>query len=172
MIPSEEVQRQVARALVYGKKHRGRALKNNVDELGLKKHDRLEPSKKMWDVASFERLHCPFTVTFFRSRKENRLIHSCPLFMIPGVTIRSWVVDIMHSWHLGDLLSFIAHVFWYIIGLGILCPPSHQLDTEERHRLSLLRLKSEWFEHYRTKRKDPDFRQSCSEDLCFLHKVE
>ena len=46
MIPSEEVQRQVARALVYGKKHRGRALKNKVDELGLKKHDRLEPSKK------------------------------------------------------------------------------------------------------------------------------
>ena len=112
------------------------------------------------------------SLLLFRSRKENRLIHSCPLFWIPGVTIRSWVVDIMHSWHLGDLLTFIAHVFWYIIGLGILCPPSHQLDTEERHRLSLLRLKSELFEHYRTKRKDPDFRQSCSEDLCFLHKVE
>lgn len=160
----------MTRALVYSKKRRGRALNHDIDELRLKKHDRLEPSKVLWDVANFERLLCPFTVTFFRCVKDDRLTHSCPLFWIPGVTIQSWVVDIMHSWHLGDLLSFIAHAIWFIISLGILCPPSHLLETEERHRLSLLRLKSDLFEHYKTKRKDPNFKQSCSEDLCYNNK--
>jgi hypothetical protein len=148
---------------VYSKKRRGRALAKDFVLLGLKKIDRLEPTKCLSDVGAFEQLVAPCSVTFWRGCKDDRLVHGCPLFSVLGITVDTWVVDLMHTWHLGDLLSFIGWVFWYILRLGILAPDSVYLDAEECHRLSLLRLKSELYMHYKQKRNDPDWKRSGKE---------
>ena len=165
-----QTQRAIVSALVYNKKRRGRALVRDFVALGLAKYDRLEPTKYLPDVSLFERKSVPFSVTFWKGCKEDRLVHGCPLFIVPGVTIDSWVVDVMHSWHLGDLLIFIAWVMWYFLKLGVFAPVSVYLDAEECQRLSLLRIKSEMYMFYKNKRKDPQWKRTGSEaSSCELH---
>lgn len=159
------MQQQVLGSMRYSKKSRGRALAKNIPELRLQKGDRLEPTKLLWDVGMFGNLAPPFLVTFWRGSKQSRLIHMCPLFDILGVTVESWVADLMHSWHLGDLLMFIACAIWFVILSGIFAPVSADIKAEDCHRASLLRIKSKMYDHYGRMRKDKAWRHRCSEVL-------
>jgi hypothetical protein len=87
----------------------------------------------------------------------------CPLFKIPGVTVESWVVDVMHAWHLGDLLIFNAACIWFVLRCGTFAPQSASLDAEDQYRVALLRIKSELHNHYKLKRKDAQWQKLHSE---------
>ena len=68
VVDSEEVHRQIRRALEFKTVHRGRALSKDIPSLGLKKNDRLEPTADLLDVTAFDSLKeaaLPVVVCFF-----------------------------------------------------------------------------------------------------------
>ena len=73
--------RQIFQYLVYRKDCRGRAIIQSIPELGLKKWDRLLPSKTLPNVANFEVTEPPFQVTFWRMKKD---MGAPDLYTTPG----------------------------------------------------------------------------------------
>ena len=62
---------------------------------------RLKPSAALPDVGSFEKQQCPFQCIFFRAVEHARVLHISPLLQIPGVSLGSWCIDLLPSWHYG-----------------------------------------------------------------------
>ena len=141
--------------LVYRKDCRGRALAENLQDLGLKKYDRPLPTKVLPDVALFEHLSVPFKVVFWRMTKRDRVVHDCPLLTdIPGDLYDAWVVDGLHGWALGGLGCYVAWVFQFILKVQIFTPSSEHIDSEQRDRLALLHVKALLQTHYNKLKQD------------------
>jgi hypothetical protein len=95
----------------------GRALTQNVDLLGLRANDRLEPSPTLPDVSKFEDLITPAFVTFWRSSSETSARHRNPLFQNPdvtGITLMSLTIDLLHAFYLGVLQKWCALAVWFL----------------------------------------------------------
>ena len=90
---------------------RGRALRIDFPELGLQKHDRLEPSRFLRNVALFDNLReFPAVVSFWRRSLETSSRHRSPLVNPAiGCSITRMVqVDGMHTLSLGVYQVFIG----------------------------------------------------------------
>jgi len=96
----------------------GRALLSDIEHLGLRKDDRLEPHWLLMDVADFGTniREFPTTVLFWRPLMNSICTHRCPLFDAAlGITPkRSIALDLLHTLHLGVMLV------WCNIALGML----------------------------------------------------
>jgi hypothetical protein len=92
---------------------RGRALRRNYPPLGLRAGDRLEPSFAMPDIAKFEQLP-PYTrITIWRKSEETRTRHRNPLIdIVLGISVRTFVVDLLHAFHLGVMKTFAKELIW------------------------------------------------------------
>ena len=108
MIWSSDVQREVARLMIYRKSGRGRCLQKKHDALGLPKNARLEPSSTLPDVGLFEMQDVPFRCIWYVGGQHGRVLHISPLLRIPGVTLDSWCIDLLHSWHYGPMSTFLT----------------------------------------------------------------
>lgn len=111
----------------------------------LQKWDRLLPSVELPDVSDFEKKLVPFRCSFWRMKKEDRLRHDNPILTLDaraGVSIESYVIDLLHSWALGPLAVIVAFVLQFIIATGIFFPSaSVQLDAESREQVALVHIK-------------------------------
>lgn len=157
-IDSDIKRAAVLEALQFGTKLIGRGLVRDVVELGLLKGDRLEPGLDVADVAHFELTALPFRCVFWRMQPADRLLHASLLWTIPGVSMKSIAVDLLHSWHLGGLSDYIGAALWCVVQSGVLTRQFANLPAPDAHKLGLMRLKSELWLYYRQKGlDDPGF---------------
>ena len=161
----------------YHKDYRGRYLRDQDIELGLPKFARLEPSIDLPDISWFEKLEVPFKATFFIASLRTRVIHKCCLFEIPGVTMQSWAIDLLHAWHLhGPIASYIGLSLHSLLKSGLLMNNTPGLDNEEQMRLALMHLKSHMWMYYKNKRADEHWKRTGTEvwnlSLCMLGKTQ
>jgi hypothetical protein len=116
-IDSKDQHRQLRALLFFDRRKKGscgRALKRGYPLLGLEAGDRLEPSPELPDVAGFDALDTfPVTVLFWRPASQTRVRRRNPLFS-PGtyITLDCFGIDVLHTLHLGVIMSFISHTLW------------------------------------------------------------
>ena len=87
----------------------GRALRVAVEVGGvqLEAGDRLEPTETMVDVHAFDKCrHFPLRVRFWRTTASVAVVHRNPLLSVPGVTVLSFLIDILHVAYLGPVQSW------------------------------------------------------------------
>jgi hypothetical protein len=131
---------------------RGRCLRGNYDPLALRQGDRLEPSSWLTDVGGFEHLEPPFQVVFWRSQNEPICKHRCEVFSIPGVTLLSLAIDILHTLHLGVYKSYCMTAIWACIDKDVW--NTNALSADVRVASSCRRLREDLFAWYKQKRRD------------------
>lgn len=155
----------ICRNLVYSTNYRGRALAVPLDRWGLQVGARLEPGPSLMDIASLEEATLPIQVTFWVGGSEGRVLHESPLLtLVPGITVQSWNIDLLHAWVLGCLARFIGHCIHFFLRSGIWTPTSIYLDSEQKKKLAIRHLKTMLLDHYaRRRREDPDFARKHSE---------
>ena len=126
---------------------------------------RLEPSTGLPDVGLFENQPCPFDCTFFVGGQHARVLHISPLLRIPGVSLASWCIDILHSWHYGPLSTYLTFVLRALLSTEIYKPGNTAiLDKEENEKLCLMALKAElWVFYKQTRASDPEWSKKGSE---------
>ena len=164
-IPDEATQKEVYLALGYRKNGRGRCLLRGLQAVGLAKGARLEPSPSLPDIGLFEKTPTPFTCTFFVGGKNARVLHKSPFLQIPGVTLSTWCIDLLHTWHYGPMSTYITHTIRLLLGTEIYKPTIAGLDKEESDKLSLMALKAEMWTYYKRKRSDPEWNKKGSEAM-------
>jgi hypothetical protein len=152
------LQKKIAAMLEFSSEHKGRAMRSNLDELGLSKGDRLTPSPTMPDVALFEEMVVPFAATFFKWNKNSRLTNITPLYKIPGVTCDVICIDLLHSWHLGGCAEFVGEALMFVLQSGFYTQGS-TLPAADAQQVALLKLKADlWAYYHRRSQSDPDFK--------------
>ncbi|CAE7679618.1 unnamed protein product [Symbiodinium sp. CCMP2592] len=154
-IPDVDVQQQISKLLHYRKKGRGRGrcLLKAFQQLGLPKMARLEPSTLLPDVGSFEQQQCPFSCIFYVAGEHGRVLHVSPLLQIPGVSLSSWCIDLLHTWHYGPMSTYLTFALRALLSTEIYKPGnSAVLDKEENDKLSLMALKAELWMFYKHRR--------------------
>ena len=159
------MQRQIARILIYRKKQRGRCLQKPFQQLNLPKGARLEPSQSLPDIGQFEYQQCPFQCTFYVGGVNGRVLHKSPFLEIPGVTLDTWCIDILHSWHYGPMSTFLTFTIRALLDTDIYQPAiANFLDKEESDKLCLLALKADLWCYYKQRRvEDPLWSKKGSE---------
>ena len=163
-MPDANVQKLIYQNLLYRKNGRGRCLRRAIKALGLPKGARLEPSAALQDVGKFEVTSCPFRCTFYIAGKHGRALHISPFMQIPGMSLETWGIDILHTWHFGPMSSFICYVLKHLLQSPIWKPTIPGLDKEESDKLSLLALKAEMWTYYKLRRQqDARWREKGSE---------
>ena len=146
----------ICRNLAYSTYHRGRALAVGMESWDLPLGARLEPSPLLMDVASLDEAKVPIQVIFWVGGTEGRVQHESPLLtLVPGVTVQSWNIDLLHAWVLGCLARFIGMSIWFFLKSGIWTPKSTYLDNEQKRRLAISHLKTELFAFYARQKNRP-----------------
>ena len=162
-IPDEGVRREVNALLRYGKAGRGRCLKTAYRPLALKRGWRLEPDRQNPDVDDFNERECPLTCTFYIGGKHGRVLHCSPFLQIPGVTLETWCVDILHTWHFGPMSTYITFTVQQLLTTPVWKPGIEGLEKEDEQKLSLYALRAEMWAYYKRKRADPEWHRRGSE---------
>ena len=132
---------------------RGRCLRASFPALGLKQGWRLDPSPGLEDVCDFAKKQCPFKCVFFIGGKDARILHVSPFLQIPGVSVETWCVDILHTWHYGPMSTFIAYSLRLLLTTMIYRPAIPDLEKVEADRLALLCLRAELWTYYKRLRE-------------------
>ena len=138
-------------ALEYDKRpdgSKGRSLRIDMEQFGLSKGDRLEPSAMLSDTGeSFDRLvSFPVELCFWRRSSETFVRRRCPLFNIPGLTLGTVHVDLMHTVDLGIGQAYSKHVVWALFGSNAW---GFKGTASEIDQLSLLAMRHELFIWYK-----------------------
>ena len=163
-VPTEHAKTRIARHLEYGSATLGRAITDNLDDLGLQAGDRLDPSPLLRNVDLFEGLVPPFAILFWRGGPDDRVFHESPLMGIPGVSLQLYGVDTLHCWALGCLQSYVGFVLTHIIKSNIFSGHAPWLRAADCERISLLHVKSELWQYYAVRRRtDPVWKAKGSE---------
>ena len=127
--------------------------------------DRLRPSRLIRDVADFEDIALrkpllPFRYLFWRvgNPKSARLLHHNPLKDIPGIGMESYAIDILHTWHMGDIPRYCGMAIWAVLrcaAYGADFPP--YLFEDDKMHLNLMRLRSSdlWVHYKEMQAADP-----------------
>jgi hypothetical protein len=126
----------------------GRAIVQDIEALGLRANDRLEPSSSLPDVSKLEDLHVPATVTFWRSREESLTRHRNPLFVstaVTGLGLSSLTVDLLHALYLGVMNRWCAVVLWFLFNSEIFGSVG---TAEENLQTAVLIIKSQLMAWY------------------------
>ena len=132
----------------------GRALRVDVPQLGLLKGDRLEPSFSLADVSKLETLGLPCDLLFWRPRSETLSKHRCPLFAVPGVSLKTLAPDTLHTLHLGCFKAFCQTTLWLLVDTNAF--QVNATTAESRLELSVMSLRHElfaWYSEHRGQRQ-------------------
>ena len=163
-VRAEAIRNIIVSTLINSSRYRGRALSKALDFLGLPEGARLEPSGSLLDVYSLETVALPIDLEFWVGSPDGRILHQSPLFMIPGVGISSWCIDLLHGWVLGPLGKLIGLCIHLFLMTLIFHPTSQHLSAENKHKIALQHLKANLKEHYkRAKIDDPTWHSKHSE---------
>lgn len=165
---SESQWRIVKNCLEYSKSKtgpKGRALLKDIEQLGLARHDRLEPDSIMQDVADFDTATAfPLEVRFWRRGAETRVRRRCAVFDDTlGISVDVLCVDTLHCLYLGPIKDWCCAVFWATIDHNVF-----GMEGKKDHILAatVLRLKNLLFAYYaKVKRSMPEEHLTELEDL-------
>lgn len=163
---TQEQHGRIKPLLQYNTGGAGRSLLQDIPELGLLRHDRLEPHSGLEDVAAFDKLSAfPARVLFWRRAEETRARHRNPLWEPAlGVSVcDSLMIDTLHTLYLGPAQVWVVHALWRII----LVDAFRIGATGDRlHNLSLLRIRDAMLAYYkRVKQERPDADVTQVQDL-------
>jgi hypothetical protein len=154
-INSAKLFRKVRGSLKYDKRidalaARGRALMSDIEELGLKKGDRLQPGHDIWDVGQIDTMDpkSACRLLFWRRSAETHVRHRNPVFSEETgiVPERVLVIDWLHALSLGVYKYFISHL-WHtlfaydVYGIG-------KVTDHEHITMSVARLRGDLFIWY------------------------
>ena len=100
---------------------RGRCLMKDIDGLGLKADDRLEPSQTLPDIAGFESAPVGTDLRFWRQKDDTIARHKNPYFLqrlglSPAKTL---CVDALHTLNLGVYKNWGKLAIWCLLLSGI-----------------------------------------------------
>ena len=148
-------------ALRYDKRKdgsHGRALIRDVPTLGLRRLDRLEPSRELRDVGRLEAIVAfPAQLIFWRSSAQTWASHRNPLFdPALGIGLDTLGVDTLHCLHLGVYKKLVAKVFWTLLlgdAWNVAEAAGGRRNQEELVANGLLGLKAEllaWYASWET----------------------
>lgn len=169
-ITSAAMRSTISNSLKTSFKLRGRALKADVKEFGLKRGYRLEPSIQVPDTFAFEKLPLPFTCVFWTGGKNDRLTHASPLLTsIDGVDTESYGPDILHAWDLGPLNTMIAWCFHYWLRTKLWHAAHGGMLVTDDNSIALVSIKSElqmWYKEQQ--RSDKTWKLKNSEVICMM----
>ena len=167
LIETCDVRRQVFQHLIYRKDCRGRAVIAALPQLGLRKWDRLIPTKTLPNVANFEFLEPPFEACFWRMDRNGRVVHDCPILEQPattGLSYDDWAADLLHSWALGPCSGLVRKTLMFVVKSEIFSPTSAYLDSEDRDRLAMLHVKTLVSKYYKEQKDtDPNWKRTGTE---------
>ena len=151
--------------MFYRKAGRGRCLQKEFRPLGLPRRARLEPTSSLPDVGTFEDQQPPFSCLFYIGGIDGRVLHVSPLFQVPGLSLDSWCIDLLHSWHYGPLSMYLTCTLRALLSTDLYKPGNAAtLDKEENDKLCLLALRGELWMYYKQKRAtDPEWNKRGSE---------
>jgi hypothetical protein len=95
----------------------GRALAQDIPQLGLLANDRLEPCDACPDVGAFEELAPPCRVLFWRLNRESLAKHRNPLFCdAVGISPkRNLTIDLLHAFYLGVMNVWCRAAVWCLL---------------------------------------------------------
>lgn len=99
----------------------GRALCVDLPEYGLHTDDRLEPSRTLADVGTFDEATVPIIVTFWRRSNERQCRHRCRIFRGDLGTDPAHVLalDTLHTLYLGVMVCFCKVAIWALLLSGV-----------------------------------------------------
>ena len=133
----------------------GRCLLEDIPELNLKTDDRLEPSRELPNVGSFDDLvpKLPVRVTVWRQSEQTIAKHRNPMFSKTlGVTLPQTVtVDILHTLHSGIFAEYCKHTVWQLLGAEIWGDGT--MTHEEKLHVSVLAMRAELGTWYAARRQ-------------------
>jgi hypothetical protein len=66
-----------------------------------------------------------------------------------GLTVESWVVDLLHTWALGPLAALIAFVLTFCLQAKLFHPCSPHINSEDAERLALVQIRALMMRHYK-----------------------
>ena len=117
---TSELHRLIQPRLTFDRSERGNqglVLSADVPSAGLKAGDRLEPSVALRDVHKFGSLtDFPVDVIFWRCCLETRARHRNPLLCEElGITMQTFLVDVLHALFLGVIKEFCMQLAWELI---------------------------------------------------------
>jgi hypothetical protein len=122
IVAGADLVRKILPALKYDKRKstgssHGRALQWDISGTSLKKHDRLEPSRTLPDVAALEEVKTfPIELTFWRTGVQHRTKHRNPLFDDAiGIGMPQVLVDQLHALNLGVMKLFAQELLWELM---------------------------------------------------------
>ena len=120
VILSQADHAEVLSCLEYSKRARvgvGRCIMRDIPRLGLRKLDRLEPSRTLADVGAFERIDAwPVQILFWRQGQSSMVIHRFPLFdPAIGASILMILIDALHTLNLGVYQLWCLFCIWALI---------------------------------------------------------
>ena len=123
----------------------------DIDEFGLLAGDRLEPSDEIPDVGvGFDTLaptDFPIVATFWRASAETVTRHRNPLMEVAGMSLRTIMVDMLHTVHLGVLHRFIWFTAWAMFDQDSFQVGATRSDA--RVTMSIQRFRGMLFKWYR-----------------------
>ena len=94
----------------------GRALLADIPTLGLRKGDRLEPTRGTPNVAVLDPAAAPISATFWRPSCETAYRHRCPLFSRETtLSPENLGVDWLHTISLGIAQAWLAYLVWDLL---------------------------------------------------------
>ena len=134
-----------------------------IEELGLCKAARLEPSELLCDPSAFEKQVPPFRVVFFFGNKHDRVQHMSPLLGILGMSFKKWAIDTLHSLHMGPFSTAVSFTLQKMLESPVWKPAILGLDQNESSKLALCGLKSELWQFYKDMRNNKEWKDLCSE---------
>ena len=143
-------------SLIDDSSRKGRVLKDDSSPLirraGLRKWDRLEPSPRMLDVFSFERLALPFLVKFWRIPDVSELTthHRHPLITKElGTSIWTFGIDTLHGLHLGIVPAWCTTALMKCWEADIYCTrASRWKDHMKSNALAVMADLKHWYPVY------------------------
>jgi len=163
-IESVDVRSMVLQALRHSGPTGSRYVYKDIVTLTLKAGHRLEPCEKLRDIHQFEHQDCPFDCVFWRGVKTDRITHSTPLWDIEGMSLSMFGIDMLHTWALGAMQSFVGFTFWHFLRSKVFSSGLAWLSLEEDEKIGMIQVKSEMWRYYRARRKrDPEWKAKGSE---------
>ena len=151
VVPDAGVHRRLLASLWYDKRPRGahgRALRQDVPELGLQTGDRLEPTPACPDIGGGvdEAREFPLRLLFWRPASETMVRHRCPL-LDPSLGLGATsciALDTLHTLFLGPAHSYAKFGLWALLSSGAWGPAR----TQQELPLALLRCRAELHAFY------------------------
>jgi hypothetical protein len=153
LVDTPQKQQRISDRLKYDKRaggNHGRTLCEDMLDLDLSMHDRLEPSEACPDVGAFGELDLPFTAIFWKCSEEFMTKHKNPIFddSLGLSPKRCLTIDSLHALYLGVMKIWALLAVWVVLESGIY---GNAGAADENLAVSTLAFRSALMSWYKTR---------------------